>query len=620
MSYLSLYRKYRPQRFEDVVGQEPVVRTLQNALQRGRVAHAYMFSGPRGTGKTSLARLLAKGLNCNQGPTANPCNVCSNCQRISDGFAMDVVEIDGASNRGIDEIRDLRENVRFAPTEGGHKVYIIDEVHMLTTDAFNALLKTLEEPPERVVFVLATTEPHKVPETIASRCQRFEFRNFTTEQLVMRLRQVVAAEELDVSSAALELIGRHAAGGMRDAIALLDQAISFQTGRIEESHIAELLGVVPGEQLCELLDSIAGEERLAALTLLHQMIGRGVDPAQLGKDCIGFLRELMVAKASNRPYLTTDRENLAGKWPALASLELERILILIDLLARAVADMRWMSPVWLPLEMAVVRGTGDNWEEDTELADKRGDARGLQEVTQRVAHLEAAIKELKGLVTLSDSRLSPVIDETGTHQRSSYEVATSESGGGLGLGEQVSASPSPSNEAEFNSLLPRWGEVSEILRQERQAPVEAFLREATPQGFDSDGRLLLAFPRAKEFHKVSLEQPKNKEVLEKVLAPLVGRAIEVVCQFEDDIPGAEISTKVESMEANTGAVGPKPKAFGSTPEEEVLATGVNEADRSTEGEQADVGVGNPALEAALKIFGGTVIELKDDTGEGSKQQ
>jgi DNA polymerase-3 subunit gamma/tau len=618
MSYLSLYRKYRPQRFEDVVGQEPVVRTLQNALQRGRVAHAYLFSGPRGTGKTSLARLLAKGLNCSQGPTPNPCNFCSNCQRISDGFAMDVVEIDGASNRGIDEIRDLRENVRFAPTEGGHKVYIIDEVHMLTTDAFNALLKTLEEPPERVVFVLATTEPHKVPETIASRCQRFEFRNFTTEQLVMRLRQVVEAEELDVTRAALELIGRHAAGGMRDAIALLDQAISFQTGRIEEGHIAELLGVVPGEQLCELLNSIAGEERLAALTLLHQMIGSGVDPAQLGKDCIGFLRELMVAKVGSRTYLTTDGEDLVGRWPALASLELERILTLIDLLARAVADMRWMSPVWLPLEMAVVRGTGDNLMEDTKSANMRGDATWLQELTQRVAYLEAAIKELKAIGTPWDNRLSPVIDETRPDHGSSHEWAASESGGGLE--DQVSTSASSSREAEFDSLLSQWGEVSEILRQERQAPVEAFLREAIPQGFDSDGRLLLAFPRAKEFHKVSLEQPKNREALERVLAPIVGRAIEVVCLFEDDIPQRKILTKVESMEAKTGAAGPEPEASGSTPEEEVLAPGLKGADRSTEGEQVDLGAGNPALEAALKIFGGTVVELKDDTGEGSKQQ
>jgi DNA polymerase-3 subunit gamma/tau len=590
MSYLSLYRKYRPQRFEDVIGQEPVVRTLRNALQRGRVAHAYMFSGPRGTGKTSLARLLAKGLNCLQGPTAEPCNACSNCQRISDGFAMDVVEIDGASNRGIDEIRDLRENVRFAPTEGGYKVYIIDEVHMLTTDAFNALLKTLEEPPERVVFVLATTEPHKVPETIASRCQRFEFRNFTTEQLITRLEQVVEAEQLDVASAALSLIGRHAAGGMRDALALLDQVVSFQSGRIEEIHVAELLGVVPEEQLCQLLDHIAGHKRPAAITLIHQMIGNGADPAQLGKDCISLLRELMLARVGKSEDSGIMEESWAARWPDLVALELEEILTLIDLLARAVADMRWMSPVWLPLEMAVVRSTEAGSKKNTQPGDLHGNLIRERELVERLQHLEAIVKELQAssnqpaLVGSEEAETGETIETKAKPAADHFRKTDT-------VGMSVTPSTGGSGEGEFGLLLSRWGEVSEALRQERQAPVEAFLREATPRGLDEEGRILLAFSRAKEFHKASLEQPKNKEVLERILAPIVGRAVEVVCCFEDEIPS--ILRESDSM--------------GTAHQQEGA---ISETSRTE----------NPALKAALKIFGGTVVKVKDDSGEGSGYQ
>ncbi|NMB47207.1 MAG: DNA polymerase III subunit gamma/tau [Firmicutes bacterium] len=617
MSYLSLYRKYRPQRFEDVIGQEPVVRTLWNALERGRVAHAYMFSGPRGTGKTSLARLLAKGLNCRQGPTAEPCNVCSNCQRISDGYAMDVIEIDGASNRGIDEIRDLRENVRFAPTEGGYKVYIIDEVHMLTTDAFNALLKTLEEPPERVVFVLATTEPHKVPETIASRCQRFEFRNFTTGQLIARLEQVVEAEELDVAPAALKLIGRHAAGGMRDALALLDQSISFQSGRIEESHIAELLGVVPEEQLYELLNSIAGKERVAAITLVHEMIGSGADPAQLTKDCISLLRDLMLTKADDsEAVLMAENENWAHRWPQLASLELDGILTLIDVLSRAVADMRWMSPVWLPLEMAVVRSAGGNQEPNRQPANSQRDWVGQGELAQRLDRLEAAVRELQAGDKPSDTPVkSPNIP---TSNMSASDQASTASDGRRSDTDR-DFSPSNDRQAELRSLVSRWDEVSELLKQERQAPVEAFLREGRPWGIDQEGRLLLVFPRTKEFHKVSLEQPMNKEVLERVLAPLMGRAVEVLCYFEDEAPTSCAIAEKDITGSDSGENQPAAEMDNWAPAEDMSALGQQENAIPMSKQQESKVAGNPALEAAFRVFGGTVVELRDESGEGSEE-
>ena len=234
MAYVALYRKWRPKTFSDLVGQEHVSRTLSQAIETGRVGHAYLFSGPRGTGKTSTAKILAKALNCEQGPTTEPCNECESCRRVNDGTSMDVFEIDAASNRGIDEIRDLRETVKFAPANGKYKVYIIDEVHMLTSEAFNALLKTLEEPPERVVFILATTEVHKVPATIQSRCQRYDFKRIAVREIAERLRYVAENSEIKAEDAALALIARESAGGMRDALSTLDQCASLAEEQVTE--------------------------------------------------------------------------------------------------------------------------------------------------------------------------------------------------------------------------------------------------------------------------------------------------------------------------------------------------------------------------------------------------
>ncbi|MDH7571083.1 MAG: DNA polymerase III subunit gamma/tau, partial [Armatimonadota bacterium] len=246
-NYVSLYRKYRPQRFGDLVGQEQITRILQNALESGRVAHAYLFCGPRGTGKTTTARLLAKALNCEKGPTRDPCNVCVPCQRIAAGSALDVIEIDAASNRGIDDIRELRDKVKYTPAEARYKVYVIDECHMLTTEAFNALLKTLEEPPPHVLFVLATTDPQKVPATILSRCQRLDFRRGAVNDLVARLAVVAKGEGLQVDEEALLLIARAGDGSWRDAISVLEQVVAFGNGRITAEAVRSILGSVSAD-------------------------------------------------------------------------------------------------------------------------------------------------------------------------------------------------------------------------------------------------------------------------------------------------------------------------------------------------------------------------------------
>lgn len=314
MAYVALYRKWRPQGFDSLVGQEAVRTALTNALETGRIAHAYLFAGPRGTGKTSTAKILAKAVNCEHGPTPNPCNKCQNCMRINDGTSMDVFEIDAASNRGIDEIRDLREKVAFAPVNGRYKVYIIDEVHMLTTEAFNALLKTLEEPPPHVIFILATTEPHKIPATIHSRCQRFDFKRVTDSDIVKRLSEVADGSGIAADDDALQLIAVQADGGMRDALSLLDQC-GVMAERVSAETVRSVLGIVGREALRELVKAVGEGNVPKSLELLETLLAGGKDVKQIITELAEYLRAVLLYKASpeyREIYLTDTKEAIAA--------------------------------------------------------------------------------------------------------------------------------------------------------------------------------------------------------------------------------------------------------------------------------------------------------------------
>ncbi len=296
MSYLVLARKWRPQTFEEVVGQKPITQALQNAIATNRVAHAYLFAGPRGVGKTSVARILAKALNCQQGLTGHPCDHCPSCLEIREGIAVDVLEIDGASNRGIEEIRQLRENVRYLPSKNRYKVYILDEVHMLTDQAFNALLKTLEEPPPHVIFIFATTEPHKIPATILSRCQRYDFKRIPLASVLDQLRKIVAREEVEISDQSLHLIAREAEGSMRDGQSLLDQVLSYAGQKVSDKEVIEVLGVIDRKILHDSIAALADGDQARLLQIVEEIHSFGYDMRDFCGELASLLRDLLVLK------------------------------------------------------------------------------------------------------------------------------------------------------------------------------------------------------------------------------------------------------------------------------------------------------------------------------------
>jgi DNA polymerase III subunit gamma/tau len=357
MATQALYRKWRSKTFEEVIGQEHVVHTLQNAIAHDRIVHAYLFTGPRGTGKTTTARLLAKAVNCQGDTGVKPCGECHICRAIDEGRLMDMIEIDAASNRGIDEIRDLRDRVGFRPAEAEKKFYIIDEVHMLTDPAFNALLKTLEEPPDHVVFVMATTEPHKIPATIVSRCQRFDFRRIPIADTVGRLNQIAAAEGLQIEDTAVEYIARQASGSLRDAISLLDQLTAFGSDTITLSQIRGILGTVASQQVADFVDRVTDRDITGGLALINQVISEGTEPRQFMREVVEHLRQMLLLKMGDGPSMlraTASENEIAVMESQVKKLTARRLLHTIRLFNAAAQEAKWGFLPQLPLELAFI--------------------------------------------------------------------------------------------------------------------------------------------------------------------------------------------------------------------------------------------------------------------------
>lgn len=357
MSYQVLARKWRPQVFEDVVGQEHITRTLQNAISTNRLAHAFLFSGPRGVGKTTTARILAKALNCKNGPTPAPCGVCDSCRETTAGTSVDVIEIDGASNRGIEHIRELREAVKYAPVGGKYKVYVIDEVHMLTNEAFNALLKTLEEPPPHVLFIFATTEPQKIPATIHSRCQRYGFKRISLQGLMNKLREIAGAEGIQVTDQGLSMIARAAEGSMRDAQSLLDQAVSYSGRDIKDEDLQMILGSVAQDILYTVTGLLLKKDASALLKQVDVLLEQGQDMRQFLSGVVEHVRNLLVAKMAKDPgqIIELPTADIEAIQKQAAGTDGENLLLLFDSLSRTLDDMRWSPNQRFTLEIGLIK-------------------------------------------------------------------------------------------------------------------------------------------------------------------------------------------------------------------------------------------------------------------------
>jgi DNA polymerase-3 subunit gamma/tau len=358
MSYLVLARKWRPQSFDELIGQKPIIRILKNSIDQGKVAHAYLFSGPRGVGKTSTARILAKALNCEDGPTSTPCGTCASCVSITDGYSVDVMEIDGASNTSVDDVRELRERVKYAPSGGRYKVYIIDESHMLSNAAFNALLKTLEEPPSHVIFVLATTAPRKIPSTVLSRCQHLPFRRIPSQEIKERLKKISHAEGISVSGPALELIARAADGSLRDSLTILDQLSSFSSD-IKESDVKDLLGITDFGLLSKISVSLIEGKREEILKIVEELAERGMDIKSFTKELVHFFRDLLIASVIKRPeeILDVSKEEMNVMKDIVSRTSEEEITLLLSEIMKAEVDVRNASSPRLSLEMSLIKAS-----------------------------------------------------------------------------------------------------------------------------------------------------------------------------------------------------------------------------------------------------------------------
>ncbi|PMC33699.1 DNA polymerase III subunit gamma/tau [Bacillus sp. UMB0899] len=519
MGYQALYRVFRPQLFHDVVGQEHITKTLQNALLQNKFSHAYLFSGPRGTGKTSAAKIFAKAVNCEKAPVAEPCNECAACKGITNGSISDVIEIDAASNNGVDEIRDIRDKVKYAPSAVQYKVYIVDEVHMLSIGAFNALLKTLEEPPKHVIFILATTEPHKIPLTIISRCQRFDFRRITAASIVGRMKEIIHNQQVNVEEEALDVIARAADGGMRDALSLLDQAISYSDDQVTLNEALLITGSVSQEMIGKIAEAIHHKEVTAALQALDQLMYQGKDPSRFIEDFIFYYRDMLLYQTAPTLEDVLERVSVDDQFIQLSKeIPSSEIYEIIELLSKSQQEMKWTNHPRIFLEVALVKLCQQT------TTPSQYNQEEYQSLLEKITSLQSEVNRLK-----QQGISAPQQGNTGSKepkQRSMKSGYKTPEG-------RIQEILKTATRKDLDVIKGRWAELLEMLRRQNKVSHAALLNDSEPVAA-SENAFVLKFKF--EIHcKMVAENNNNVRTnLEVILQEIVGKSMEMVGVPEQD--------------------------------------------------------------------------------------
>lgn len=648
MAYMALYRKWRPQDFSDLIGQEHISETLSNAITTGKVAHAYLFSGPRGTGKTSTAKILAKALNCEHGPTPNPCNKCSCCQKINDGSFMDVFEIDAASNRGIDEIRDLRETVKFAPVDGKYKVYIIDEVHMLTTEAFNALLKTLEEPPSHVVFILATTEVHKVPITIQSRCQRYDFKRITQDDILKRLVSITDKMQIQVEQEALSVIAIQADGGMRDALSLLDQCLAFTKNELTVEEVRKVLGLVGHDWVWQIAEFLAKKDAQNIMLILDKVIAQGKEIKQLLNELTLHFRSMMLYKASHKLFnLNMYYEDEAILKQQVELFTHEQLVNIIQKIHEAISEIRWANQPRITAEVLFLKLCWNVETKTTEptkpvdtistnsLNNTNASQAKIMALEQSVARLDRIVKALSSqLANLQENPMpkaqpatmasTPVVStpmmNTNNRQIAPPNRSSSATRPMPTPPVQQQSVPVTAMPMENADALAIWQNVLAGLNARRKKVVVACVNRALPYKV-ADNQFFIHFDSP--FLQSRTEKDDYRLLIEEVLQTVTGHNLRLVCTCGD-------SNKIMTTPA-TVSVSPQVAPAPTLKAPKVTIPMIEDEDIVPQGDyQSDIPMptdddymvsesdsavdydnltpeGRNALQTAIEIFGGKVI-------------
>ncbi|MEI5909682.1 DNA polymerase III subunit gamma/tau [Bacillus spongiae] len=564
MAYQALYRVWRPQQFVDVVGQKHVTKTLQNALLQQKISHAYLFSGPRGTGKTSAAKILAKAVNCEKAPVDEPCNQCSSCIGISDGSISDVIEIDAASNNGVEEIRDIRDKVKYAPSAVSYKVYIIDEVHMLSIGAFNALLKTLEEPPKHVIFVLATTEPHKLPLTIISRCQRFDFKRITSHDIVERMKHIADESNIQYEEKALHVVARAAEGGMRDALSLLDQAISFSDEKVRVDDALTVTGSVAQSYLNQLGNAIFHKDIAKALKALEELINQGKDPSRFVEDLILYYRDMLLYKTAPKLEESLERVLLDEEFTVLAEqISPTDIYSYIDVLNTVQQEIKFTNHAKVYLEVSIIKLC----QSENAPVSNGASVPEVQELIEKIKVLENELVSLKkqGGVTATEPS-TPTKKKATNRSQKGFKVP-------VGRIKEVLKN---ATRQELNAIKGRWGDLLEQLNQRNMRSQAALLNDAEPVAASSSA-FVLKFKY--EIHcQMAMEHPSFMEAISTILNNLLRVQYEVV-----------------------GV----PEAQWSNIRQDFLQY------QQDDGEKKDSNQPDPLVSEAIKLVGSDLLEIKD---------